>query len=138
MVNRERGPKTPHIVRQLNDVEREIVLADIAYLKQKEIESGDWAKWEADQKKLKDYSTMSGTTMLNIMFDVIREVRLNDHLLPPQERDFITEAKFTEALGRPPGYDDMERANCADVGKPGHHFCGWCHVHDKPRWLCMH
>jgi hypothetical protein len=31
-------------------VEREIILADIAYLKQKEIESGDWAKWEESQK----------------------------------------------------------------------------------------
>ena len=41
-----------------SDVEREIILADMAYLKQKEIDSGDWAKWEKDQAKWKDFNAL--------------------------------------------------------------------------------
>ena len=38
--------------------EREIILADMAYLKQKEVESGDWAKWEADQAECKNFNAL--------------------------------------------------------------------------------
>jgi hypothetical protein len=41
--------------RKLADVELEIVRSEIAYLKAKEVKSGDWAKWEADQKQWKNY-----------------------------------------------------------------------------------
>jgi hypothetical protein len=35
--------------RLFTEVERELIMADIAYLKQKEIESGDWDKWKKSQ-----------------------------------------------------------------------------------------
>jgi hypothetical protein len=40
--------KPAHI---FNDTERELIMADIAYLKQKEIDNGDRAKWEKSQKR---------------------------------------------------------------------------------------
>jgi hypothetical protein len=54
------------------------------------------------------------------------------------ERAKITEDMFIEAVGRRPRQDDMSRANCVDAGKMGHHFCGWCEIHNKPRWHCIH
>jgi hypothetical protein len=45
----EWGEPKPKPSAPLDDVQREMALADIAYLKQQEIESGDRAKWEADQ-----------------------------------------------------------------------------------------
>jgi hypothetical protein len=162
MVERERGPKNvPINSRPLNDVEREIVLADIAYLKQKEIESGDWAKWEHDQEPMKGYksiirrSNLTGNSFghLGIFSNINNLVRdLGPGLIvsvtltidgveipvPFTEWEPITDTMFIEATGRAPTLDDMSRANCEDAGKPGHHFCGWCHVHNKPRWMCEH
>ena len=45
----EWGEPKPKPSAPLDDVQRETVLADIAYLKQQEIESGARAKWEEDQ-----------------------------------------------------------------------------------------
>jgi hypothetical protein len=45
----EWGEPKPKPSPPLDDVQREMVLADIAYLKQQEIESGARAKWEEDQ-----------------------------------------------------------------------------------------
>lgn len=33
-------------------------------------------------------------------------------------------------------YDDIGRAFCSDVGKPGHMLCGICRLHNVPRFLC--
>jgi hypothetical protein len=133
----ERGPKNiPLNSRPLNDVEREIVLADIAYLKQKEIENGNWAKWEHDQQIWKNPIAQLRNSL---GLGIIIEVRIDGVLvnLPPDD-DVITDAMFAEATGHTPTLDEMSRANCMDAGKMGHHFCGWCHIHNKPRWLCMH
>lgn len=48
--NSRPAPKGSKPPRPLNEVELEIVRADIAYLKQQEIDSGDWAKWQESQK----------------------------------------------------------------------------------------
>jgi hypothetical protein len=47
----ERGPKVPdnRVKREWNAVEKEIIMAAIAYLKQQEINSGAREKWEKDQ-----------------------------------------------------------------------------------------
>jgi hypothetical protein len=41
--------------RIFSDVEREIIRADMAFLKQQEIDSGDWAKWEKSQRPFKNF-----------------------------------------------------------------------------------
>jgi hypothetical protein len=45
----EWGEPKPKPSAPLDAVQREMVLADIAFLKQQELENGDRAKWEADQ-----------------------------------------------------------------------------------------
>lgn len=43
---------------------------------------------------------------------------------------------FKLKVGGPPGDDDLERVNCKDTGKFGHLLCGWCPLHDLPRFIC--
>ena len=45
---------------------------------------------------------------------------------------------FEERVGREPENDDIDRCNCEDAGKPGHHACGWCPTCDQPRFICGH
>jgi hypothetical protein len=54
-----------------SDVEREIILADMAYLKQKDIDSGAQAIWDADQAKWKNFNAMR------------RAVIIPDDYIPP-------------------------------------------------------
>jgi hypothetical protein len=130
---RERGPAPrSDSTRPLNDVEREIVLADIAYLKQKEIESGDWAKWEESQSKWSWYNHLRAINILVMRNSPFSTIDYSVEVPP------VTVEQFVMATGREPQQDDMERVNCKDVGKPGHHFCGWCPIHGTPRWLCNH
>jgi transposase len=132
--NRERGPAPrSDSTRPLNDVEREIVLADIAFLKQQDIESGDRAKWEEDQAKWSYYNHLRAINTLvmeNSIITTIAAISIRPEI--------ITEERFTLAVGHTPVRDDMSRANCPDAGKHGHHFCGWCEIHNTPRWLCHH
>lgn len=44
--------------------------------------------------------------------------------------------EFTEKVGRAPVDDDLERSNCPTPGSAGHYCCGWCGIHDKPRFEC--
>jgi hypothetical protein len=37
----------------------------------------------------------------------------------------ITAEDFKAATGQEPENDDLERCNCPDAGKVGHHMCGW-------------
>lgn len=37
----------------------------------------------------------------------------------------ITAAIFEKATGAKPQNDDLDRCNCPDAGKLGHHMCGW-------------
>jgi hypothetical protein len=129
----ERGP-APRLdsARPLNDVEREIVLADIAYLKQQEIESGDWAKWKESQKIWKEYNHLRQLNLFITRSHVFSTIDYSVEVPP------VTVEQFVMATGREPQQDDMERVNCKDTGKPGHHFCGWCPIHGTPRWLCHH
>jgi len=48
----------------------------------------------------------------------------------------ITAEKFKEATGFEPENDDLERCNCTEAGKLGHHYCGWCDEHNKPVFMC--
>lgn len=48
----------------------------------------------------------------------------------------ITKEKFIERVGREPISDDLERCNCQDVGKVGHHLCGWSEEFDLPMFMC--
>lgn len=108
-------------------VERELIMADIAYLKQKEIESGAWAKWEESQKKLgwNPYRERNA----RIMRTVGEMVPVNS---------VINAAIFEHAVGRAPENDDLDRCNCVDAGRPGHSSCGWCHACYQPRFMCGH
>ena len=49
----------------------------------------------------------------------------------------ITTEKCREALKSDPTMDDMERVNCPREGHIGHSNCGWCILHDQPRFVCM-
>ena len=42
--------------------------------------------------------------------------------------------EFMLATGRMPELDDLERANCHEVGRTGHMMCGVCHEHGMPRF----
>ena len=44
--------------------------------------------------------------------------------------------EFYNIVGRMPISDDLDRVNCKSVGQPGHHQCGICLKHNKPRFLC--
>lgn len=44
--------------------------------------------------------------------------------------------QFAQKTGRAPEQDDLERVNCSNVGEPGHAACGWCNLHDGPRFQC--
>lgn len=48
----------------------------------------------------------------------------------------VTAEQFTQAVGHPPEYDDLERCNCDHVGEIGHWCCGWCEKHNKPVFIC--
>jgi len=32
--------------------------------------------------------------------------------------------------------DDINRIFCPLAGSVGHHFCGWCAIHNLPRFQC--
>lgn len=48
----------------------------------------------------------------------------------------IDKRKFQMYVGRAPEGDDLDRCNCTEVGKPGHTMCGWCAIHNQPRYAC--
>ena len=48
----------------------------------------------------------------------------------------ITAEKFKASTGREPMQDDLDRCNC-QLEEFGHSQCGWCDVHDKPRFICL-
>jgi hypothetical protein len=146
--------------RPLDEVEREIVMADMRYLIQKEKESGDWAKWEESQKKLfPNWNDLpvrwvpvfdprvipndpnieithhaDGFTMVYRAPSDIRhvyvEINVTD-ILP------ITAETFVRRVGRAPENDDLERCNCDLAGQLGHTSCGWCTQCHKPKFMCL-
>lgn len=48
----------------------------------------------------------------------------------------MTAEGFASFTGRAPEHDDLERVNCTKFGNPGHHMCGWCYDHERPRFEC--
>ena len=48
----------------------------------------------------------------------------------------MTEEEFEKLVGVPPTDDDLERVNCSHAGEPLHQQCGWCAIHNKPRFMC--
>ena len=45
--------------------------------------------------------------------------------------------EFEAKTGHAPVDDDLARVNCRMPGKALHTLCGWCSVHDLPRWQCI-
>lgn len=123
-------PEPPPPPAIFSDVEREIIMADIAYLKQKEIESGDWDKWKESQRTWRDDDSD------------IRPARrrriLTPGLLVYREDAPITPEIFFAATGSEPMQDDMDRVNCSQAGMSGHWSCGWCADDNLPRFMCSH
>jgi hypothetical protein len=52
------------LARIFNNTERELIMADIAYLKQKEIDNGDRAKWEKSQNWRREIHNYHNNEML--------------------------------------------------------------------------
>lgn len=50
----------------------------------------------------------------------------------------ITAEQFQTATGRTPQDDDLDRVNCEKAGEPGHWYCGWCNLCNKPVFMCGH
>lgn len=48
----------------------------------------------------------------------------------------VTAEEFKKKTGHLPVQDDLERCNCKLAGQVGHLQCGWCKVHDQPRFIC--
>lgn len=59
---------------------------------------------------------------LEIMYDPIFSTR-------------ITEIVFSEAVGRSPVHDELQRCNCKLAGTEGHELCGWNRERNLPTWL---
>jgi hypothetical protein len=121
--------------RPLDDVEREIVRADMAELIAREKENGDWAKWEESQKNWKGviepYLMIEVTIIYDHVAHHLPSVR-NSNTHPPT----ITREFWFQCVGRATDRDDLERANCRLAGELGHMSCGWCDICRKPRWMC--
>ena len=45
--------------------------------------------------------------------------------------------RFCIALRQLPVNDDLDRALCRQAGSFGHRMCGWCKVHDRPKFACL-
>lgn len=94
------------------------IMADIARLKQQEIDSGAWDIWKESQRRMGWDPDHQATAA------------------PPEGR--ITALMFEMATGAPPQRDDLERCNCPSAGTPGHFTCGWCNDCNRPRFMCPH
>ena len=142
----------------LDEVELELVRADMRYLIQKEKESGDWAKWEESQKKLVPTWTdlpvrwmpipdplyipndpnmciihnNDGFTMVYRAPSDIRNIDVNLQVTSSH----ITAEIFQRFVGRAPINDDLERCNCPLAGQFMHTSCGWCGICMKPKYMC--
>jgi hypothetical protein len=117
-------------------VEREIILADMKYLIEKEKENGDWAKWQKSQrpfKQLQDLDRRSNTIVMIIGDSPAQQIQPNRPMILPNE---ITAEYYIACTGRAPVQDDLERCNCTAAGFLGHMSCGWCANCNKPRFMC--
>jgi hypothetical protein len=112
-------------------VEREIILADMKYLIEKEKESGDWAKWQESQRPFKQWQDLAERRAALIV--VIEERPTRPNILPNE----ITPEYFRVCTGRAPEQDDLARCNCTTAGLLGHTSCGWCAECNKPRFMCI-
>jgi hypothetical protein len=117
-------PSKKKASRDLTDIEKEIIRADIAFLKQQEIDNGDRAKWEKSQE----------------IFNPRRVTlpRRSSNLDGPLVAGQITRQIYWQRVGRIPEQNDLDRANCTEEGTIGHRSCGWCSTCDKPRFMCGH
>lgn len=114
IIDQVRGPHAPW-----NATEKEIILADIAFLKQKEIESGAWGKWLKSQEAMGYVPAGDGHSG-----ELVRNYGV------------ITEAIFHYRVGRAPEKDDLDRCNCPQAGNTGHTSCGWCGLCHMPKFMC--
>jgi hypothetical protein len=139
--------------RDLDDIEREIVRADMKYLIEKEKENGKWEKWVYEQRRVdpnfdNDKSTYNSyptvrPDAISITQDVIEArftstpVTIVITVTPNVPIEPITAEIFERCVGRAPEIDDLERCNCEMAGTMGHTSCGWCSNCQKPRFMCM-
>jgi hypothetical protein len=159
MMNKNDRPGTGVAPRPLDEVEREIVRADMAELIAREKENGDWAKWEKDQEKWKkheayrdslrpslvlpDYAQMHYVSRNRVEWTADGQpIYINDILPGPipitPRTGIITEEIFQHYIGRAPERDDLIRVNCLQEGEFGHSGCGWCDGCNRARWMCGH
>jgi hypothetical protein len=117
------------IPKPLTDVEMEIIRADMAFLIQKEKESGDWDKWKKAQKRL-------GWVPEEDRAERRINRQMSFRMLMDAPTSVITREKFIASVGREPISDDLDRCNCTEAGLLGHTSCGWCLNCDKPRFMC--
>lgn len=47
-----------------------------------------------------------------------------------------TSIEFIRQFKTRPVRDDLDRVNCPEAGAVGHHQCGVCTKHNKPRFMC--
>jgi hypothetical protein len=113
-------------------VEREIILADMKYLIEKEKESGDWAKWEESQRPFRQFQDLERRRTIFMILGESPTQPNRPNILPNE----ITYQYFLVCTGRAPEKDDLARCNCTTAGLMGHTSCGWCGECNKPRFMC--
>jgi hypothetical protein len=116
-------------------IEREIILADMKYLIEKEKESGDWAKWQESQRPFRQFQDLERrrTIFMILGESPAQQTRSARPNILPNE---ITAEYFRVCAGRAPSRDDLDRCNCTAAGLLGHMSCGWCAECNKPRFMC--
>jgi hypothetical protein len=121
-------PGTGVAPRPLDKVEKELVLADIAFLKQKAIDDGSMEKWKKDQKPWEKFFRVTETFIQPSSRPTLR----------PMPAPHVTEEYFRYAMKRAPTIEELIQCNCDIAGEPGHLNCGWCIPCDKPKFVCYH
>jgi hypothetical protein len=149
--------------RPLDEVELELVRADMRYLIQKEKENGDWAKWEESQKKsVPTWTDLPVRWVSDTMRAILDprdipndpNIEITHHadgftMVYREPSDIrhvdinlqissnpITAEIFERFVGRAPINDDLERCNCPLAGQFMHTSCGWCGICMKPKYMC--
>ena len=52
------------------------------------------------------------------------------------QEEMMDAKEFERKVGREPALWELEQINCKLAGLIDHPLCGWCKVHDMPRFQC--
>ena len=91
--------------KPLDKVERELVLADMKYLIEKEKENGDWAKWEESQKPWKMMNNYIEQVELRLQITVLDT---QDNPVPVGVPVSMSDMAFT-SRDPPANFDEFQR-----------------------------